>query len=178
MSQLRVRKDGSFRRVYGKMEFKIPLDNSITVEIKNFKKSGGQYRLLPYRIPVGRYCDFYEKGSQGDVLFYQNMANLSTFPYPNPCPFPSVSSKVSSHKTKLILSPSRAFTRQKATTLMHLKSHSLSCHRVITLVKSSTKPKTEWLCFTQKHTLRLLIFNFVWFGSIKVKKIVSNHSSE
>lgn len=95
ISKLKVRKVDKIRRVYGQVEFKISLDNSNTVEIIAFKKQGGEYRRLPYRIPSGRFCDFYEEGSQGDVMFYQHMANLSTLPYPAPCPYPNVSRNVS-----------------------------------------------------------------------------------
>jgi Protein of unknown function (DUF1091) len=60
-----------------------PLTNDIDVNIFAYKKQGGEYRLMPYKIHK-RTCDLFQQ----DIYFYEDMCKYSTHPYPYPCPFP------------------------------------------------------------------------------------------
>ena len=45
-----VRKVNKIRKIFGNATYKIPLDNTFLCEILVYKKQGGEYRLLPYKI--------------------------------------------------------------------------------------------------------------------------------
>lgn len=57
-STVKVRKVGKNRYLVGDIKFLITLDNDVTIQMKAFKKQGGEYRLMPYKIPPTPFCDF------------------------------------------------------------------------------------------------------------------------
>lgn len=46
------------------------------------KKQGGEYRMLPYNIPLTKMCDTLEK----DIYIFPELAEASDMPYPISCP--------------------------------------------------------------------------------------------
>lgn len=76
------------RQLVGNMTYHVPVDNSYQLEGVIFAKQGGEYRRLPYRVPLNGYCDFM-KDEPG--YFYEELAAVSNLPYPFECPSPEVS---------------------------------------------------------------------------------------
>ena len=46
------------RAIVGDCVINSPLGNEIEVSIDAFTKQGGEYRLMPYKVPPGPFCDF------------------------------------------------------------------------------------------------------------------------
>lgn len=87
VSGLKIRKHNKTRKIYGNATLHIDLGNDVLPEIKAYKKSGGEYRLLPYKMPKTPFCE----GINGDSYFYPEFAQTSSFPkQPVPCPMPKV----------------------------------------------------------------------------------------
>lgn len=86
-SDYKVKRSGRDRKLYGKFEHKIEIDNSITVRIDSFMKTGVGWNMLPYKI-VKPFCEFFV----GDEYFYPELAKYSDAPFPINCPVPAVSS--------------------------------------------------------------------------------------
>lgn len=85
-SSLKVKKlNQTFRALDGKVTYHIQLDNSFDLEGKFYKKQGGEYRILPYRLPRLGFCAFIK-----DKFFYPDLAAVSDLPLPAPCPFTAV----------------------------------------------------------------------------------------
>lgn len=104
-SGLFIRKVNKTRKVFGKTLYKIPLDNSYKAEVNACEyvtqavacklinkchlkdvKQGGQYRLMPYKLPKKGWCDFHND----DTYIYPEVAAGSDWPLPMPCPLPAV----------------------------------------------------------------------------------------
>lgn len=83
---LKIRRDGQERKIIGNITYKTDLDNSYTAESTFYVKQGGEYRKLPYRVPIQGFCDYL----QGDIYFYPEWTKYSDLPFPPPCPFPKV----------------------------------------------------------------------------------------
>lgn len=86
-SSFKIRKQNKTRKVYGTVIMHMPLDNSVMVRFEAFKKQGGEYRKLPYRLPPMPQCET----TKGNNTYYEDLSKVSDFPYPAPCPFPIVS---------------------------------------------------------------------------------------
>lgn len=87
-SNLKVRKDAKTktRKIYGNITQHIALDNSYMAEAYVYVKQGGEYRLLPYKVPAKGFCDF----NNDDVYYYPEFSGASDYPMPYPCPCPAV----------------------------------------------------------------------------------------
>lgn len=90
-SQLKIRKISNTNRtraIFGDVFLYIPFGNNIEVAVEAYKKQGGEYRLMPYRVPRQPFCDCLIK----DELFYPEVSKHSDFPadLKNNCPLPPV----------------------------------------------------------------------------------------
>jgi Protein of unknown function (DUF1091) len=65
-------------------------DNTKQVEAKMWKKQGGEYRLLPFKLPAKNLCDFLNQ----DTIVIPDMVKVSNIPSPMPCPVPQVKSLI------------------------------------------------------------------------------------
>lgn len=84
---LKVRKNNKTRKLYGNITINKPFDNKFTVSMVTFTKQGGEYRMLPYKLPEKQFCDFFNE----DDLFYPELTEYSDFTNPIRCPLPVVS---------------------------------------------------------------------------------------
>lgn len=84
-SDLKVKRSGRDRKLFGKLEHKIEVDDSITAKLTAFMKTGAGWNLLPYKIEKP-YCEFFV----GDEYFYPELAKHSNAVYPLKCPVPAV----------------------------------------------------------------------------------------
>lgn len=63
-SQLKVRKIKKIRSLIGEIKLHIPIGNDIMFELKAYKKQGGEYRLMPYKLQPSPFCDFLAQDSK------------------------------------------------------------------------------------------------------------------
>lgn len=75
-SKLKVRRVNKTRAIIGEVEFKQLLGNDVLVDIKIYKKQGGEYRKMPYEILHQPFCDFYGN----DIYIYHEVAKDSDLP--------------------------------------------------------------------------------------------------
>lgn len=87
MSRLKVKKIKKDRACFGPVEVKASIDNSYLIEGKLYMKQGGEYRVLPYKLPNKPICDFLNE----DKFFIAKLANVSDVTFPIGCPIPIVS---------------------------------------------------------------------------------------
>lgn len=59
------------------------MDNTIETEGNMYRKSGGEYRLLPYRIPRQKFCDFFAS----ENFFFPEITLHSDLPPQGTCPY-------------------------------------------------------------------------------------------
>lgn len=85
-TDLKVRRSGRDRKLFGKFEYKVDMDNSITARISAGMKTGAGWNILPYKVEKP-YCEFIEE----DKYFYPELANHSNATFPPTCPVPKVS---------------------------------------------------------------------------------------
>lgn len=87
-SGIKVKKlNRTTRGLVGNITYHVPLDDSYFVEAHFYKKQGGEYRLMPYKVPPTGFC----KAVKNDIYFYPDLAKFSNYPMPFPCPFTPVS---------------------------------------------------------------------------------------
>jgi hypothetical protein len=84
---LKVRKSGGRRRIEGKGHIITEIDNTFIAKIVAYKKQGGGYRIMPYKLPEKAFCDFHSD----DEFFYPEFAKYTDFTDPLTCPLPKVS---------------------------------------------------------------------------------------
>lgn len=84
-SSLKVRRVDKDRQLFGKIIYKVSLDDSVTAEVLLYLKTTAGYVLMPYKISKP-FCDFYN----GDPYFYPELAAVSDYEVPCPCPFLNV----------------------------------------------------------------------------------------
>lgn len=68
------------------MPISFPVDNSFLNEYILIVKQGGEYRMLPFKMPQQGVCDSFTKVSE----FYQEMADGSDLPSSFQCPILAV----------------------------------------------------------------------------------------
>jgi len=73
---LKVRKINKTRTLVGDVLIKSPLGDDVTIETAVYVKQGGEYRLMPYRLPPVPFCSFAAK----DTYMYPDLAKNSDFP--------------------------------------------------------------------------------------------------
>lgn len=90
LTKLKIRKDkeSKTRKLYGNVSINTEMDNSYKETILLYKKQGGEYRKMPYKIPDKGICDLFNEGE----YIYPELVAHSDFPNPMPCPLPAVSS--------------------------------------------------------------------------------------
>ena len=71
------------------MIHKMDFDNSYTVSVKSFKKQGGEFRLMPYKLDRKKYCDFFND----DSYIFPEFVKYSDFKLPLPCPLVKVNNQ-------------------------------------------------------------------------------------
>lgn len=59
-----------------------PLDNSFQVHMIGFKKQGGEYKLMPYKLPPQGFCDVINN----DPFNLPQEVEVSNLTLPIPCP--------------------------------------------------------------------------------------------
>lgn len=85
LSGVRVRKDGKERKVFGKWVIHRSFDDSYTAKLIAYMKTGSGWNLLPYKMEKP-LCVFHNE----DIYFYKELASVSDFTYPTPCPMANV----------------------------------------------------------------------------------------
>ena len=60
-SGLKVRKVNKKRSIVGDVKFFVPIGNEIMFIGNAYKKQGGEYRLMPYKVQPTPFCDFLRK---------------------------------------------------------------------------------------------------------------------
>jgi hypothetical protein len=89
LSQMRVRrvKGTKERGMSGPWINHGPIDNSFKFKVTFFKKQGGEYRLLPYNMPLSEFCS----AINNEPYAMPDFARHSNFTLPVPCPLVNVS---------------------------------------------------------------------------------------
>lgn len=85
-SNLKTRRVDKDRKLFGNITIHTDIDNSYLIEFRTYKKQGGEYRLLPYRLPKKKFCD----AIRDDDVVYPDLAAVSDFEMPAPCPYKKV----------------------------------------------------------------------------------------
>lgn len=86
-SNLKVKKmNKTTRAIVGNITYHVNQDDTFLVEVLGFHKQGGEYRLMPYKLPQTGFCTALNNGG----LFYPELVKTSTFPKPLACPFTAV----------------------------------------------------------------------------------------
>lgn len=57
-SSMKVRKVNKIRCLVGEIKIYKSFGNDIMVQVKGYKKQGGEYRLMPYKLQPTPFCDF------------------------------------------------------------------------------------------------------------------------
>jgi Protein of unknown function (DUF1091) len=70
--------------MFGNATIITPLDNDVMAHLSAFKKQGGEYRMMPYKI-VKPFC----KALKEATYFYDDMCKNSTLLIDRPCPYPA-----------------------------------------------------------------------------------------
>lgn len=83
---LKTKKDGRDRKVYGNFSFNVPIDDSYTIQVELFTKQGGEYRKTPFKMFEIGYCTL----TENDTFFYKELSEVSDLVFPAPCPFAKV----------------------------------------------------------------------------------------
>jgi hypothetical protein len=88
MSSLKVKKlNKTTRGIVGNFIIKATdVGNSMQVATQFWKKQGGEYRKLPYKLPSKNLCDFFNE----DIYFIPEILKVSNVLSPLPSPVPSV----------------------------------------------------------------------------------------
>lgn len=89
IEQIIIRKHNGTRKAYGNYLVKEPIGNDFLTTIKAYKKQGGEYRLMPYKISTKPFCDFMNEDKYMIPEFF-SFVNISL---PMPCPLLPVSHK-------------------------------------------------------------------------------------
>lgn len=86
-SNFKVRKVNGERKIFADITAAGEVNNNFTVEVQFYKKQGGEYRLMPFKLSPKPYCDFlYEH-----MDFYEEILETSNFQQkPNVCPVSKV----------------------------------------------------------------------------------------
>lgn len=63
-SSLKVRRINKTRSIIGEMKFPIPFGNDVKLQGLAYKKQGGEYRLMPYKIQPTPFCDLCSNDSK------------------------------------------------------------------------------------------------------------------
>lgn len=118
---LKIRRDGKIRKIYGKLAFNRPINNSFIGRVQTYIKTGAGWDLRPFKVekPV---CDIYAE----DQFFYPEMAKNSDLPLPMPCPLPVVSSKKFYFVESFISQLSGSFRSQRMGTVYEKHSTNAS----------------------------------------------------
>lgn len=82
-SRLKIKRVSKQRLLFGNITICTPLDNDAVSNLSIFKKQGGEYRKMPYKI-VKPFCDVIKNG----IYFYDDLCVNSTLPKHRPCPYP------------------------------------------------------------------------------------------
>lgn len=77
------------------------MENSVLCHVTAYKKQGGEYRLMPYKIKKP-LCEFLEE----DKYFYDDFCANSTMINPFPCPYPIGNIQVNGYTPSLKNIPS------------------------------------------------------------------------
>jgi len=89
LTGVKIRKVNKTRKLFGQISYNQMFDDSVTLKFLLYKKQGGEYRLMPYKLAPQPYCEF--MASSMNKQFYEEMAEYSTYPVPARCPFGNVS---------------------------------------------------------------------------------------
>jgi Protein of unknown function (DUF1091) len=83
-TNVKVKRVTKQRLMFGNFTIFEPMDNNVSVQVTAFKKQGGEYRRMPYRI-VKPLCNAVKEG----IYLYDDMCANSTLPKDRPCPYPA-----------------------------------------------------------------------------------------
>lgn len=88
MTGMKIRKvNKTHRGVTGDIVMLVSdVDNEMLVEARLAQKQGGEYRLLPYKLPQKKLCSFFDE----DTIFFPEFTKASNISLPFPCPVPKV----------------------------------------------------------------------------------------
>lgn len=79
-----IRRENKIRKIFGNFTWHVAIDNTFITELLLYKKQGGEYRKLPYKLPRKGICDF----ANDDKIFYPDIAQHSDHEVPFKCPQP------------------------------------------------------------------------------------------
>ena len=87
-SQLKIRRINGTkdRGIFGPLIFHGPIDDSFEIQLTMYKKQGGEYRLLPMKIPPNAFC----KAVNNDPHYIHGFVKGSNMTLPMPCPLINV----------------------------------------------------------------------------------------
>lgn len=85
-SLIKIKKSERDRKMFGKIIFKQPLNDSVFIKLGVSKKTSSGYNVMPFKVekPI---CAFVAE----DTYFYKYLVKFSTYPDTMPCPTPVVS---------------------------------------------------------------------------------------
>lgn len=83
IDKLRVKKvNRTHHMLQGEIEAFIPIDNSFDVLCLSYKKSGNEYRLMPYKIGPKKFCNTLKD----EQMIYPELLKVSDLPSQDTCP--------------------------------------------------------------------------------------------
>lgn len=100
------RKNKTMRALFGEVIVKTTEGNDVKMQAETFKKQGGEYRKMPYKISEAPFCDV----ARDDTYVYQDLAKDSDFPEKFKCPFEEGTYKVDGAVFPLEDAPRNAFS--------------------------------------------------------------------
>jgi hypothetical protein len=93
ISQMKIRKNVvngiRTKSANGPFIINTPIDITYLHEVRTYKKQGGQYRLMPFKLPIVPFCEFLNK----DVTFIPAWLESTNMTRPVPCPVPQVNQR-------------------------------------------------------------------------------------
>lgn len=93
------------RALFGEVIARTTEGNDVYLEVESFKKQGGEFRKMPYKISKAPFCDV----ASGDEYVYADLAANSDFPEKFSCPFEEGTYNVNGAVFPLENAPRNAF---------------------------------------------------------------------
>jgi hypothetical protein len=82
-TELKLRKFNRTTQIWtGPYEAYIDIDNSVTISISGFKRTGNEWHVLPFRVPPTPYCDY----AKTEQFYFDVFIQHSDLPSKDHCP--------------------------------------------------------------------------------------------
>ena len=155
-TKLKTKKKNKTQKMVGPLIFHTKIDNSYLVEITVFLKQGGEYRLMPYKLPKKGVCDFISS----DEYFIDELAQNSNFSDPMQCPIRKVNFEYQSNVWFNFFS-----IQKEHTGLMDM------CLHIMSILIWSKADTTQFSWISKKIRKKYLFSDFLLM-SLKYKNIL------